>query len=124
MAAVVSPQDNWLHFRKLIRETTETFVPYIGLYLSDLTFIKDGGGDKLDNGHIGWQKNQKIASLIHRLQIMQIREMKGLGLPDEELQLFFATSLHTLPEKELFRLSREIEPPKKKKIIERQTTEN
>jgi len=69
IAAVVSPMDNWYHFRKLLEQEKDlNYIPYIGiaslllpslsspsdhasphsgLFLADLTFIKDGPGNKV-----------------------------------------------------------------------------
>jgi hypothetical protein len=55
-------------------------VPYIGLYLKDLTAMKDGSGDTLDNGHISWKgKFKKMADVLHKVRRGKEERREGRG---------------------------------------------
>jgi len=137
MAAVVSMENNWEHWRKLVKETTSpAYVPYIGLFLSDLTFVKDGGGDTLEidqtraniidkidpDGedipshitHIGWAKYKRITGLLAQIEILQSQELEENIVPDLFYQQYFTNEMYILPENEIFKKSRELEPSAKR----------
>lgn len=110
MAAAVSPVDNWFHFRKLLEQEKDlNYIPYIGLFLADLTFIKDGPGSKLKNGQVGWKKYAHMSSLLSRIGAIQT-SLEVKITPDPALQHYFAEELYSLPENEIFAKSRELEP--------------
>jgi len=114
MSEIFSPLDNWSHFRKLIKQSPQPFVPYIGLFLSDLTFIKDGGGTSLLNGHLGWHKMQKIGGILQKIQILQIHNNFADIAPDLTILKFIASEFFTLEENELLRRSKVLEPAMRK----------
>jgi len=122
MSEVVSPQNNWELWRKLVKEAEDegaTYVPYIGLFLSDLTFIKDGGGDTIEvppqfGNHYGWIKNSKMARILLAIAMLQSRDMQEEIIPDMSYQQYFARELYALPETELFKKSRQLEPATKR----------
>jgi len=135
MADIVSMENNWEHWRKLVKETTTAYVPYIGLFLSDLTFVKDGGGDIVEIDpkiakvvdpkpedqegtarivHIGWDKYKRMAGLLVQIEVIQSRVTYEKVVPDMVYQNYFASELYALPENELFKKSRELEPSVKR----------
>jgi len=132
LSDVASPEQNWKHWRNLVKETPD-YVPYIGLFLSDLTFIKDGGGDKVEIDptksiimdkstdvsnpitHIGWEKNRKIAGLLSQIALVQSQELEKQIIPDMTYQSYFANELFILPEKDIYTKSKELEPSVKQK---------
>eukprot|EP01128_Nolandella_sp_AFSM9_P003894 TRINITY_DN1712_c0_g1_i2.p1 TRINITY_DN1712_c0_g1~~TRINITY_DN1712_c0_g1_i2.p1 ORF type:complete len:1194 (-),score=244.04 TRINITY_DN1712_c0_g1_i2:143-3724(-) len=112
---VVSPLNNWYHFRKLLEKQTDmNYIPYIGIYMADITFIKDGPGSKISNGQHGWRKNEQIANILAKLHAVR-QSSKGAGVPDPEIQKFLATELYCIEENDLFKRSRELEPAGRKK---------
>lgn len=46
-------------------------VPYLGLYLTDLTFIEDGAQDYTDGGLVNFDKRRLLASVIKEIQQYQ-----------------------------------------------------
>jgi len=123
MDAVVSPENNWEHWRNLVKETTKyPYIPYIGLFLSDLTFIKDGGGDRVVGVpstyglYYGWAKNSKMAGLLYKIKYLQSQDMEEQIVPDMGYQTYLARELFVLPENEIFQKSRTLEPPKELKV--------
>ena len=107
----MSPLDNWFHFRKLLSgEKDLDYIPYIGLFLSDLTMIKDGGGTRvhflpkirflfhgiqLHNGHIGWLKNERIYEILALVVAIQdANDFEDVISPDPEVQKVFHEELY------------------------------
>jgi len=122
MAAVVSPENNWEHWRKLVKEERGPYVPYIGLLLSDLTFIKDGGGDNVEvppqfGFHFGWIKIRRMGDILLTLAMLQSQELEEEILPDLTYQQYFAQELYALSETELWKKSRQLEPATKRVTI-------
>lgn len=115
MLKVVSPENNWEYWRRLVRESSDTgYVPYIGLILSDLTFIKDGGGEKLEvppgyGVHYGWTKNKALSNLLCNVLLLQEKKLVKDIEPDMEYQNYF-TKLYSEKETEFFKKSKLVEP--------------
>jgi len=109
LAEIVSPDSNWYHLRKHMDVTVKQngFVPYLGLYLSDLTFIKDGGGGTIpDNGHVAWDKHQKIYDVLHSIQTVQSRDLIEEIQPDSVYQIYFGSELCVIEETVIYKLSK------------------
>jgi len=81
MYKVVSPENNWKHWRKLISESSDSgYIPYIGLILADLTFIKDGGGDTVEvppsyGVHHGWTKSRSLCNKLCNFLFLQEKNL-------------------------------------------------
>jgi len=69
MAEIVSPNFNWKFYRPVVDTESPPCVPYVGLFLADLTFICDGAPTKLDDGMVNWKKihriNQQLTKIRH-----------------------------------------------------------
>ncbi|KAL9646639.1 hypothetical protein ABK040_010751 [Willaertia magna] len=103
---------NFTNMRTALKNIRPPCVPYIGLFLTDLTFIEDGS-PKYINGKINFSKCRKFAEVIRDVQTYQntrymLDDYKELH--DQLLQI------EHLTEDQMFELSLKIEPrPKKKK---------
>lgn len=64
-------QNNFKEYRKTVHSSNPPLVPYLGLYLTDLTFIDDGTTKHLANGYINFSKCRKIAQVIAEIQQYQ-----------------------------------------------------
>jgi len=51
---LTSPLGNWINYRALI-EGKPPYVPYVGLFLTDITFLC-GAESTLEDGRVIWQK--------------------------------------------------------------------
>jgi len=115
MYKLISPENNWEYWRKLLKESSDTaHIPYIGLILSDLTFIKDGGGDTLEvpatfGIHYGWVKNRSLTNLLCSILFLQEKHLEKEIIPDLEYQNYIA-KLFALDEPEFFKKSKSLEP--------------
>lgn len=64
---------NFHDYRALLHKLKPPCVPFLGLYLTDLTFIEDGNPDRLraDDRLINFAKRQKTADVIREIMIYQ-----------------------------------------------------
>lgn len=97
---------NYKNYRQALHKSTPPSLPYIGHYLSDLTFIEDGNPDRIGD-LINWQKRE----LVHKV-IVEIQHYQNLNykFPVVEPINTFLTELPSLTDKELYDLSVSLEP--------------
>ncbi|KAH9814855.1 ras guanine nucleotide exchange factor domain-containing protein [Melampsora americana] len=111
LGAVMSPTKNYATYRDTIRNMAPPCVPFVGVYLTDWTFIGDGNPDNLrEKPHqINFNKRQKAAELI--VQIQSYQSMPYQLTPVPVIVKFLEESLdNPLDEKELYDMSLDIEP--------------
>jgi len=109
LSKLISPEENWKIYRPLINNEKPPFVPYIGLYLADLTFINDGNPSKLEDGKINWLKARRFAAILQHITTIQQFQYTDLA-PQPEVQMFLAKELYFLAEEELYKKSLAISP--------------
>lgn len=97
---------NYKTYRQALHKSTPPSLPYIGTYLSDLTFIEDGNPDRIGS-LINWQKRELVHKLIVDIQQYQNMNYK---FPTVEPINTFLTELPSLTDKELYDLSVSLEP--------------
>ena len=106
MQGLLEPAKNFKIYRNVLNgSSTVPCMPYLGRFLTDLTFIsemKDGS-----NGMVNVQKCLKLAKVIS--QIFKYREVKFLFTPVPSIQAYFC-SLEVPSEEELFKASLKVEP--------------
>ena len=103
---------NHKFLRNRIKECRPPVVPFIGLYLKDLTFVEDGNSTFLENGTlVNMDKCYKISDIISSIQIYQEigYHLEYKELPD--IQDWIA-NLELLEEDYLFQRSLLVEPRK------------
>lgn len=82
LKAIVLPEKNFVAYRSRIRQQDIPCVPYLGVYLTDLTFIEEGnadkrlyvpqGGDSPSVSVINFDKHARTAKIIGEIQRFQI----------------------------------------------------
>jgi len=108
---IVNPASSWKSYRTALTASGPPLIPYIGVYLSDLTFIEDGNPDFFEAPEhlVNFSKCQMVYSILQQIAIYQtipydlpISVHNGLGeffneLPclDEESQ--YEVSLYLEP---------------------------
>ncbi|KAL7715456.1 Ras guanine nucleotide exchange factor [Entamoeba marina] len=96
--SLTSPENNWRNLRQatLASENVEHAIPYLGIYLSDLTFINDGNEFVLSNGLINYYKCyllMNVAQHVYNLQqIPYVDLARSPELCSVLSQLFLSTS--------------------------------
>lgn len=105
------PAANYKNYRALIAKAEPPCVPYIGTYLTDLTFIDEGNADYLVEGDtklINYKKFQMISELIQRIQRFQ--RIGYTFTLDNELKKYLLTSSVTMDDNTAYKLSLKLDP--------------
>jgi len=102
-----SPSGNFQSYREVLSSISVACIPYIGLFLSDLTFIEEGNPDFLENGFVNFIKSKMVADVIRQIQRFQKRPFNLKTVPSIQQYLW---QHQTLSEKECFQLSLIAEP--------------
>eukprot|EP01087_Luapelamoeba_hula_P007254 TRINITY_DN1766_c0_g1_i1.p1 TRINITY_DN1766_c0_g1~~TRINITY_DN1766_c0_g1_i1.p1 ORF type:complete len:560 (+),score=114.31 TRINITY_DN1766_c0_g1_i1:215-1894(+) len=67
-----------------VQETGESALPYLGVYLRDLTFIEEGNNTHSDEGLINFEKIQLVGQVIREVQYFQVHSQYAELKPSEE----------------------------------------
>eukprot|EP01119_Soliformovum_irregulare_P008636 TRINITY_DN2173_c0_g2_i1.p1 TRINITY_DN2173_c0_g2~~TRINITY_DN2173_c0_g2_i1.p1 ORF type:complete len:1338 (+),score=458.05 TRINITY_DN2173_c0_g2_i1:150-4016(+) len=102
------PSNSFKNYRSdlTLNMTKGAVLPYLGTYLSDLTFMEDGNPDIL-NGMINWSKRKLIANVVSQIQLLQ---GSSYSFPVVEPINTFLTELPHIDDKSLYQLSLLREP--------------
>jgi len=88
-------------------------LPYLGRFLSDLTFAEDGSHDEVQGSTgklVNWKKRELVSGIISEVNMFQ---QIAYNIPLVEPIHTFLTELTYLEDKELYELSLLRESPKK-----------
>ena len=98
---------NFNNFRLELKKSNPPLIPYLGVYLTDLTFIAEGNPDFLPGGLINFNKRRLGAEVILEIQQYQT----GLYCLEEvpKIQEYLRNN-PILDEDELYKISLQIEP--------------
>jgi RasGEF domain len=69
MGELMTRDENFKRFREHLHNVDPPCIPYLGVYLTDLTFIEEGNKDFINETLINFDKRRKIS---------QVRERDGL----------------------------------------------
>ncbi|ORZ25027.1 ras guanine nucleotide exchange factor domain-containing protein [Absidia repens] len=102
---------NFTEYRDIIHKVNPPCIPFLGIYLQDLTFIEDGNSNflKKTNNLINFAKRMKTGEVIRELQQYQSTPYILQLVPD--IQEFIKTHLQSSRDEEtLYNLSLAVEP--------------
>jgi hypothetical protein len=102
---------NFNQYRALIHSVNPPCIPFLGIYLQDLTFIEDGNPNflKTSKDLINFAKRAKTAEVIREIQ--QYQTMGYQFRTVEEIQTFVIENLHSSrDEDQLYKESLKLEP--------------
>eukprot|EP01103_Thecamoeba_quadrilineata_P003596 TRINITY_DN13356_c0_g1_i1.p1 TRINITY_DN13356_c0_g1~~TRINITY_DN13356_c0_g1_i1.p1 ORF type:complete len:791 (-),score=164.51 TRINITY_DN13356_c0_g1_i1:68-2440(-) len=69
---LMAVSNNWKNYREVLKQCNPPALPYLGMYLTDLTFLEDGSPDRLDNTDlINFVKKTKLSLIIRNIQQYQ-----------------------------------------------------
>eukprot|EP01103_Thecamoeba_quadrilineata_P013977 TRINITY_DN4029_c0_g1_i2.p1 TRINITY_DN4029_c0_g1~~TRINITY_DN4029_c0_g1_i2.p1 ORF type:complete len:920 (-),score=181.35 TRINITY_DN4029_c0_g1_i2:173-2932(-) len=72
LVELMSVSNNWKNYREALNTCNPPALPYLGTYLTDLTFMEDGSPDKLDNTDLlNFVKKTKLSYIIRNIQQYQ-----------------------------------------------------
>ncbi|KAJ3417139.1 hypothetical protein HDV05_006998 [Chytridiales sp. JEL 0842] len=72
LADIVSPKGQYANYRKELKDITLPAIPFLGVYLTDITFIELGNPDVLpDTTYINFEKRRKVSMVIREIQKFQ-----------------------------------------------------
>jgi len=117
MQELVSTDGSRKAYRAALKDSTPPCIPYLGVYLTDLTFIHEGNADTCDkecDGEmvplINWGKREAYAEVIESVRFYQTTNY-NLS-PCESLEGYLRSAIKDLlmDEKEQYERSLEIEP--------------
>ena len=110
---LMSQENNWQKYRQSLGSEDPPLIPYLGVYLTDLTFLDDANPNTLGNGAINFEKRRKLADLIEEVHQYQQEpyhfvEVKGM---QEELRKSMKEKVGGgFSEQDLFNFSLIVEP--------------
>jgi son of sevenless-like protein len=96
---------NFKNLRHAIRQQKPPLIPYVGLYLTDLTFIEEGSSKYIEREGlkmINFDKCRKFASVIRDIQTYQYQRY-ALEVYPELRELL--NNLEVMPEEEQYKMS-------------------
>jgi len=106
---LMSAESSYKQYRAEIHKAEPPIIPYIGVYLADLTFIDDGNPDKL-NGLINFSKRRLDYSVISEIQLYQNKPFNLRDYPELRMRLQDLPDPKEGDDKELYDLSLQLEP--------------
>lgn len=102
--------DNRLNNRHHNRSNAQGTVPYLGIFLTDLTMLDTAVKDRLDNGYVNFDKRRREFEVLAQIRLLQ-SSCKNCVFVADETFLQWYHSVPTLTEEQSYRLSNEIEAP-------------
>ncbi|KAJ3363344.1 hypothetical protein GGF32_004338 [Allomyces javanicus] len=111
LTEVVSASGQYANYRKALKAATKPCIPFLGVYITDLTFVEDGNPDFLpENHHINFDKRRKVATIIEEIVDWQHGCVYGLLPADALLAYLRDLPLGDVTEKDLYSMSVKAEP--------------
>ncbi|BGP55990.1 cell division cycle-related protein [Rhodotorula sphaerocarpa] len=113
---VMKPDKNYKEYRAILRKSAPPCVPFLGVYLTDWTFIGDGNSDMLREkpDQINFHKRQKASELILMIKLHQATTYNLQAVPPIATFLqdsLFPPALETSREDQrLYEMSLALEP--------------
>lgn len=103
---LMSCKDNYKRYRLRLSLTAPPAIPFIGSYLSDLTFIEENE-DCEEGGIINWEKMRMLGKILVEVHSLQLVPYEFTPVPSVQEYLM---NLRILSEKERYQYSKAVEP--------------
>eukprot|EP00736_Rhodelphis_marinus_P006944 Rmarinus@m.6431 len=109
LEAVVARENNFATLRMTMKESEGPALPYLGVFLTDLTFVQDGNSTYLQyEGLINWEKAIMLADIIAQVEDFQRTPYEIKRSPEAEK--FFKQLSVPLTDEEMYERSLKVEP--------------
>ncbi|CAG8502671.1 1002_t:CDS:10, partial [Dentiscutata heterogama] len=108
---IMNSTKNFFDYREMLHSVNPPCVPFLGVYLTDLTFIEDGNPDILKKNQqlINFSKRMKTADVIREIQ--QYQSVPYNLTPVQEIQIFIQSHLQDSRDvSDLYSTSLDMEP--------------
>lgn len=117
MNDLCSVEKHYFPYRKLVETQPPPTLPYIGVYLRDLTFVEIGNPTYLDedNTIINYEKFRLLSEVI--LDFKKYQQVFYKFEPDVQIQTALRYSMTTIDEEEQYNVSISLEPPQQKRKL-------
>lgn len=108
LQAVICSDGRFRAMREVLHRCDPPCIPYLGMYLTDLSFIEEGTPDFTPDGLLNFSKMRMIAHVIREIRHFQQTPYKIDHIPKVTSYLLDSTLL--LDDDELYSRSLQIEP--------------
>lgn len=105
---LIDNKGSFKNYREAFARAKPPCIPYIGLYLQDLTFIEMQPSKLEDGTSINFTKRWKQFKSVDHIRFAQTKQYTAL--PDPEVLSLFDNFEHSLSDEELWQTSNEIKP--------------
>uniref|UniRef100_A0A7S4PFG4 Ras-GEF domain-containing protein n=1 Tax=Paramoeba aestuarina TaxID=180227 RepID=A0A7S4PFG4_9EUKA len=112
---LLSHKLSYKEYRHHLHNINPPCVPYMGVYLTDLTFLMDGNPDNVDGGLINFKKRRLIAEVIEEIHQYQVGYLKNESVAC--IQTWMA-QLPNMDDDSMYRWSKRVEPKDNEVVIE------
>ncbi|KAI2654936.1 Ral guanine nucleotide dissociation stimulator-like 2 [Labeo rohita] len=100
LSDIFSEKDNYSQSRELLKEScAQGTVPYLGIFLRDLTMLDTAVKDRLENGFINFDKRRREFEVIAQIRLLQSSCKNSIFRTDESFVQWYH-SVPTLREEE------------------------
>jgi hypothetical protein len=106
---LTSPTTNHSNYRRALATVhrRDPCIPYLGVFMRDLTFFNDGNTKKLKNGLYNFSK---LRTMVYKFEELKRYQRSKYFFPPEEKIREFCRNLWCLSEQELYDTSLRVEP--------------
>ncbi|KYR00468.1 RasGEF domain-containing protein [Tieghemostelium lacteum] len=105
--SLMAPKNNFKVYREVLHTKNPPCLPFLGLYLTDMTFIEEATPDLIDNGLINMVKRSHLATVIKEIQQFQKVPYSFTPVP---IIRDYLLQINGLQERALYKQSKIIEP--------------
>eukprot|EP01104_Vermistella_antarctica_P005891 TRINITY_DN16638_c0_g1_i1.p1 TRINITY_DN16638_c0_g1~~TRINITY_DN16638_c0_g1_i1.p1 ORF type:complete len:497 (-),score=131.35 TRINITY_DN16638_c0_g1_i1:148-1638(-) len=110
---MMETKHNYKRYRDSLQNEKGAVVPYLGIFLRDLTFIEEGNPNYIDTKYINFQKMLLLGAVVQEVQQFQT---KTYALEKRRGLERFLSKLLVLPDEVLYKHSLQAEPPNKEVV--------
>ena len=107
LRVTMSTQKNNKSIREALRSVDMPCIPYLGMFLTDLTFIEDGNSDSTKEGLINFTKRRYVAQVI--LEIQQYQQI-GYCLNPVRIIHQYLSAFRNWDDEKLYKVSLQFMP--------------
>jgi len=86
--SLMTAESSYKNYREVLGTTIPPCIPYIGVYLIDLTYMEDGNPDMIDS-RINFVKRDMISKVIQQIKQYQECSYAGESYSEDLMQLLW-----------------------------------